>query len=151
MAYCTITDVRALNPKRTYDADSKPTETQVESFIDRIADEIDVVISGHGLSTPVASPQAFVDHLKQVNAYGAAALAEMAMFPEAAGSPGGSPHGDRLWKMYRAMMAPLARGEFPASLTDGAGPSSFFERHPATEPTESHKWREPKFKKDKEF
>lgn len=150
MAYCTITDVQALNPKRTYDTSSTPTQTQVESLVTQISNEIDSILSARGLTVPVTTPDHFVAHLKQVNAYGAAALAEMAMFPEATGL-GATTHGSELWRIYRDMRDKLEKGELPVSVEGGAGPRGFFEQHPITEPTEDYEWREPKFKKNKEF
>lgn len=151
MAYCAIDDVRALNPKRTYDASSKPTSTQVEAFIDNAANEMDTVLSARGLAVPVAAPTHFVDHLKHVNANGAAATAEMAMFPEAVGTPGGSPHGQQLYRIYRSQLTQLEKGELPVSVDGKASPQGFFERHPTDEPTEEPEWRRPKFGKNKEF
>lgn len=151
MAYCTIADVRALNPKRTYDDSSKPTATQVEGFVDNAANEISTILSARGLAVPVTAPTHFANHLKHVNANGAAATAEMAMFPEAVGSPGGSPHGQQLYRIYKDQLAQLERGELPVSAESGAGPRGFFEQHLAVEPTEEHEWRKPKFGKNKQF
>ena len=55
MSYCTMTDVQGFNPKRTYNATSTPTTTQVTEFIAKIAGEIDTVLQGRGLVTPVVS------------------------------------------------------------------------------------------------
>lgn len=149
MAYCTITDVQALNPKRTYGDTTTPTQTQVETSIDQIGNEIDSILLARGLTTPITTPTEFVAHLKQVNAYGAAALAEMAMFPEA-GGPGATSHGSDLWKIYKNMTTRLEKGELPTAV-ETTGPRSFFTEHPTTEPTEDQPWRKPKFGKDKEF
>jgi hypothetical protein len=152
MAYCTITEVKALNPKRTYDTSSTPTQLQVESFITRIGSEIDSALSLWGITTPVTSPVAFVDHLKQLNAYGAAALAEMGQFPEMA-IPGTTPHGSKLWQMYKDGLAKLEEGKFPIGGI-GPQPTSFFEKHEG-EDEDPHRddpeWQKPKFGKDKTF
>lgn len=149
MAYCTITDIRALNPKRTYSVSSTPTQAQVEALINQVAAEIDTIVSGRGLPVPVTDPSQFVAHLKQVNAYGAAALAEMGMFPESMGIAE-TPHGKYLWTIYSQMTAQLKKGDLPAAIQSG-DPRSFFEQHPVTEPTEDYEWRKPKFGKDKVF
>lgn len=149
MAYCTITEVQALNPKRTYSSSTTPTQTQVEVHIDSIAAEIDTILKGRGLTTPVTTPAAFLAYLVQVNAYGVAALAEMGMFPEAVGT-GQSPQGDRLWRLYVRAMTFLEKGDLPSAIQSG-DPSSFFTEHPITEPTEDYKWRAPKFRKSREF
>lgn len=150
MAYCTITEVQALNPKRTYDADSTPTLTQAEALISQIAAEIDTVLKGRSITTPVTAPTAFVDYLKQINAYGSAALAEMGMFPEAVGTQGGSPQSDRLWRIYTKAMTFLEKGDLPSAIRSG-DPASFFTEHPVAEPTEDYAWRTPKFRKNQEF
>jgi len=150
MAYCVIADVQALNAKRTYDATSTPTATQVESLITRIANEIDTVLAARGLDTPVTTPAAFLDHLKQVNAYGAAALAEMAMFPETSGL-GETPHSAMLWKIYKEKLQALAEGQLPVAVTASYPPESFFTAHGDTEPVETAEWRVPKFGINKEF
>ena len=147
MAYCTISEVRGLNPKWTYDTASKPTVTQVLSYISQIAAEIDTVLLGRSLTTPVTEPAEFVLHLKQVNAYGAAALAALAMFPEGAGPA--TPHGQRLWNIYKDAMKHLGADKLPFSVQAGT-PSSFFEQHTG-EPTPDESWRQPKFGKNKDF
>jgi hypothetical protein len=121
MAYCTITDVRGKNPKQTYSASSTPTQTQVEQFITDIAVEIDNVLQSLGYAIPVTTPANFVNHLKQVNANGAAALADMAMFPD---SPEGtSPYGKQLYSIYQKQLAALRNGEIPADLSQETGSS----------------------------
>ncbi len=150
MSYCTITEVQGLNPKRTYDVTSKPTSTQVEALITQVAAEIDSILLGRGLTVPVTTPTELVTHLKQVNAYGAAALAEMGMFPEAAGL-GATPHGHELWAIYTKMMEWLKTGTLPTA-TQAGNPRSFFEQHQSdSEPTEDYIWRDAKFGKNKEF
>jgi len=141
VTYCTITDVQALNPKRTYNVSSTPTNTQVEAIIDQVAAEIDTVLMGRSISVPVTSPSQFVAFLKGLNAHGAAAMAEMGMFPEALGM-GATPHGQRLWNIYNKMLDRLRTGDLPAAAQTG-DPRSFFTEHP----DES----EPKFGKDKVF
>lgn len=146
MAYCTIDDVQALNTLRgDYSASTRPTSTQVEEFIDQIYNTVNSVLQARGIAIPITVPASFVGALKLANAQGAAALAEMAMFPEAAGTPGGSPHGQRLWKMYQAFLKWIEKGELPTAVEGtGAGPRSYGSE-------ESTEKGEPKFKKDKEF
>lgn len=152
MAYCTITEVQGLNPKWTYSSSTKPTTTQVEEFIDRISDEIDVVIQGRGYTTPVTSPTELANFLVQVNAYGAASLAEQAMFPEATGI-GVTARGNVLWGQYQAALKYLREGNLPTDLNGVPLSFSFHEQHTATEdePNETYPWQRPKFGKNKEF
>lgn len=152
MAYCDIDDVQGLNIQRgAYSTSTKPTLAQVNEFIDQIYNTINSILLARKVTTPVTTPAAFVEALKLGNAQGAGALAEMAMFPEAAGTPGGSPHGAQLWKMYQEFLKWLEKGKLPTALGAHPLPRGFFEQHPITEPTEDYPWREPKFRKNKEF
>lgn len=119
MAYCTITDVQALNAQRTYGATTKPTTTQVTALIDQIAAEIDAVLAAKGFTIPVTTPTTFVTFLAAVNAYGAGALAEASMFPELSDA-GSTPHWKVLLAKYDAWMKLLIDGSaIPASLDAG--------------------------------
>lgn len=124
MAYCTITEVEALNAKRTYSASTTPTSTQVETYIDLIAAEIDIVLSRKGYSVPVTTPDAFVNALKLVNAVGAAAMAEQAMFPEAV-EKGMTPHSAVLQKKYDELLAKIEAGEW-TGVTQAQAVGSFY-------------------------
>lgn len=153
MSYCTITEVRGVNPKRTYDTTSTPTATEVEEFIDRIGAEIDVVLQGRGLTTPITSPTELVSYLEQLNALGAAAMAEQAMFPEAKGMATVS-SSEILWKRYREGLEYIKHEDNLSSETGAqALPFSFFEQNMGadTEPSESYSWQDHKFKKNKEW
>lgn len=119
MAYCTITDVQALNAQRTYSATTKPTTTQVTALIAQIATEIDAVLAAKGYTIPVATPTTFVTFLATVNAYGAGALAEAAMFPETS-EMGSTPHWKVLQAKYDAWLKLLIDGGvIPASMSAG--------------------------------
>lgn len=112
MAYCTNADVAAQNSARTpYSVSTTPTSTAVDDFIDQIAGEIDTRLAAKGVSTPVAAPATFVAWLLNLNALGAAALAEMAAYPEADGGQGSTPQGERLWKMYQQGLAAISKGD----------------------------------------
>jgi len=156
MAYCTITNIQALNPKRTYGASTTPTTTQVEAFITRIAEEIDAILAGRDFTVPITAPASLLAYLTHVNALGAAALAEQAMFPETT-KPGTSASGANLWKQYQEALAILRTANLPSAGSGGAGagdlPFSFTEQNKdnETEPTENYDWQKPKFGKNKEF
>ncbi len=153
MAYCTITNVQALNPKRTYSASSTPTTTQVEGFITRIAEEIDAILAGRGFTVPVTTPASLLSYLTHVNALGAAALAEQAMFPEST-KPGTTASGANLWAQYKDAKEFLRTGDLPSEGSSAADlPFSFAEQNQdtETEPAEEHDWQKPKFGKNKEF
>jgi len=144
-----MTDVQAINPKRTYSASTTPTTAQVEAHIISIAAQLDTLLQGRGLTTPVSEPPEFVAHLKQVNAYGAAALAETGQFPEAQGLAS-TPHGAWLWSIYNQMIKALKDDPLPVT-AQSVDPFSFFTEHEGDEPEEEQAWREPKFRKNKDF
>jgi len=152
MAYAALSDIQAVNPKRTYSATSTPTSTQVTAFLTDIAAEIDVVLASRGLTVPVTAPAEFLAHLTHVNAVGAAARAEFAMFPEASESPAGSPQGDRLWSQYQEYLRALRKDALPVTQIADTVPASFFtENAGSTEPYESSAWREPRVRRSMEF
>lgn len=126
MAYCALSDVQALNPKRTYDDNSEPTSTQVGTLITQTAVEIDAVLQAQGYTVPITTPTNFVNFLKMVNAYGAASLAEMGMFPEIS-EKGSTPHWKVLWDTYKGWLKALRDGETPFDVaTLGGDASSFY-------------------------
>ena len=152
MAYAALADVQAINPKRSYSASTTPTTTQVTGFITDIAAEIDSILTARGLATPVTTPSEFVAHLAHVNAVGAAARAELAMFPEAAESPAGSPQGDRLWGQYQEYLRALRKDALPVAQIADMTPASFFTENAGSEcPSEAYAWREHSFRKGMEF
>ncbi len=115
MAYCSTTDVQALNPKQTYSANSTPTSTQVTALIAQVAVEIDAILEAKGYTVPVTTPANFVNVLKAVNAYGAAALAEMGMFPDTS-EMGSTPHWKILNDKYNEWLKRLEAGDIPPAL-----------------------------------
>jgi len=118
MSYCTLEDVQALNPKRSYSSSTTPNATQVNALIDLVAVEIDSILQAQGYTVPVTTPSNFVNALKYVNAYGAAALAEAGMFPETT-DPGQTAHWQMLNKKYEGWLEQLRKGEIPSSLSPG--------------------------------
>jgi len=114
MSYCTTTDVQAINASHVFSASTKPTTTQVNTFIDMVAGELDAILSSRSLSVPVTSPESFVEYLKLVNAVGAAAMAESAMNPSA---NKGSSHATRLEARYQTMLSILRTEAISTILT----------------------------------
>lgn len=152
MAYAALTDVQAVNPTRTYSGSTTPTSAQVEAFIDDIAAEMDVILAGRGLTTPITTPADLLAHLVHVNAVGAAARAEFAMFPEADESPAGSPQGSRLWGQYQEYLRALRKDPLPTTHEADLEAVSFYtENAGSTCPEETYSWREQSFRKGMEF
>jgi hypothetical protein len=125
MAYCTITDVQTVNAKRTYSATTTPTTTQVNSLIDFIAADIDGILAAKRYTTPVTEPTAFVNWLKWLNALGAAAEAEAAMYPEAV-EKGSTPHEANLRQKYEDRLEMLVDGKITPQSIRGEDVSSFY-------------------------
>ncbi|MFA5377468.1 MAG: hypothetical protein WC455_17080 [Dehalococcoidia bacterium] len=158
MAYTTTAAVQALNPKRTYDATTTPTLTQVDTYITDIAAEIDAALQSRGFTTPITAggtTTEFYAFICALNARGAAALAEQAMFPEGRGlmtTPGSS---SAYWKQYQDGLKWLREGKLPTGTTGEAPlPFSFYERNQGNddEPgSDTPEWQKPKFGMNKDF
>ncbi len=137
MAYCTSSDLAVHTPKRTYGASTTPTSTQVSTYCDMVSAEIDAVLEAKGYTVPVTSPTNFVNLLKYIASYGAAALAEHAMFPETS-EMGQTPSWKMLQAIYKDWLAKLADGTIiPASLSQGSasvGAASYGEQNQDTFP-----------------
>jgi hypothetical protein len=152
MAYAALSDIQAVNPKRTYSATSTPTTTQVTAFLSDIAAELDTILTSRGVTVPVTAPAEFLAHLKHVNAVGAAARAEFAMFPEAQESPAGSPQGDRLWTQYQEYLRALRKDALPVTHESDLTPASFFTENAGSScPEESYAWRDHPVRRGMEF
>jgi len=104
MSYCELADVQRLNLNRTYNDNSKPTSTQVESMITDAATVIDALLSVWLVTTPVDSTNSPYSYaiLKVVNALGAAADAENSAY--FGFDKNTSSHGDWLKEQFDEMM-----------------------------------------------
>jgi len=119
MAYATVDDVKRLNKYREYTATSEVSYSDVESYLDWIAAEIDSKLSRAGYNVPITGTEA-LKILKLVNALGAAAMAEDAQFMGTQ-DPGQSRHGEILWQQYHERLNKIVNGEIylrDASLTN---------------------------------
>ena len=138
MAYAVLADVQALFPKFTVGAATKPTDTQAGVIITDVSAEIDSVIAGAGYAVPVTAPAWFLDALKLLNAYGAAAAVLRSMFPDRAGAGEASAALEIFYAaQYNRGLRRLASGEsIPPGLAAGAAqvtPSTYFTRNPDEE------------------
>ena len=130
MAYCTLADVKALNAKRTYDETSTPTSSQVETLINQVANEIDFSLTNNGYTVPITSPDVAVKFLQNLNALGAAGLAESAMFPEKV-VPGETSYGQILRKDYEDGLKYLRDNGIETTAKSTGRPSSYQVNNPA--------------------
>ena len=119
ITYCSITDVNANNPHRTYNTTSRPTSTQVGAFITNTSAEIDARISRMGITVPITtSPATYISlYLKKACAYEAAAMAEDAAYM--GGNKMESTHGDLMHKRYAAAIEELEKN--PTLFTNNNG------------------------------
>ncbi len=125
MAYCTVSDVQARCKKFTISGTSKPTETEVEGFIDQCAAELDGITATLGYTTPVTGTES-LKLLKKANADGAAFYTYNAAF--SAVSPNASTLGAEYQEEWKHFLSMLRRGEI--ILTDA--------------PTSTHRQGEPR-------
>ncbi len=136
MAYASLPDVQALIPKFSIDASTKPNTVQATGIVTQISAEMDSVVSGAGYAVPVATPAWFVDALKLLNCYGAAATILKAFFPDATG-PDETPAYAYFAQMYRDGLKRLSTGDgIPPDAPTSSGtvyPSTYFTRNPDAE------------------
>ena len=138
MAYAALSDIQGLLAKFTISASSKPTDTQAGVIITDVSAEIDSVIAGRGYAVPVAAPAWFLNALKLLNAYGAAAAILRSMFPDRAGAGEGSAALETFYaEQYNRGLRRLATGDaIPPGLAAGSAqvtPSTYFTRNPDEE------------------
>jgi hypothetical protein len=130
--FCDIAAVQAHLSKATIGDDTKPSTTQVEGFIDSIASEIKGVLHSKGYATTQDDADAEAT-LSLINAYGAAALAERAMFP----APKMGEAWKTLWGLYTRGLDRVRKGEIPnlAAQTGGVSialPRSRYTNNPGS-------------------
>lgn len=113
MAYATLDGVREQNPRAVYSDTSKPTVAQVEQLLEDVAAEIDTRLAAAGYIVPITVPAALLATVTRLNAMGAAAMAQMGMFPETVGAGATSDLGSRLWKMYQDGLEALVKAGPP--------------------------------------
>ena len=137
-AYAALADVQGLIAKFTISASSKSTDTQAGVIITDVSAEIDSVIAGAGYAVPVTAPAWFLNALKLLNAYGAAAAVLRSMFPDRTGGEDGSSALESFYAaQYNRGLRRLATGEaIPPGLAAGSAqvtPSTYFTRNPDEE------------------
>lgn len=156
MPYATLELVQSLIAVYKIGSQSSVTVNQATHMVNAVSSEIDGVLSGAGLSTPVTTPAGFIAHLSLLNAYGTAAMILKSAFPEAAMA--GSAPAYAFWEeRYQSGLKALRAGkDIPTGVDSGIIendilPSSYFTRNPDTEEElgdiEGVNW----FSKDKVF
>jgi len=151
MAYATLARVQGLIANFTIDGESKPNSTQAQEIIDAISDEIDAVIGGIGVSTPVTAPASFVNRLAMLNAYGAAAAILHAKVPEAAGLGDTSIYAFHERRYQKGLEALRNDQDLPSELRTVMNPKTYLRRNPDEEEVLGDNEEKSFFKRDMVF
>lgn len=85
MSYGTVAQVQELVPLITIGSSTVPNTTQVQSYLDNRAAEIDSALASLGFAVPIASGTTFYADLAQLNAEGASGDVWLAAFVAAPG------------------------------------------------------------------
>jgi hypothetical protein len=137
LSYASLADVQGLMAKFTLDGASKPTVTQATAIITMVDGEINSVLAAQGVAVPVGAPTTFVESLKALNAWGAAAAVLRSMFPKERGSSDTMPSEYALYqRWYERGLDRLKSGDgIPPEVASGStvGPSTYFTRNPDEE------------------
>lgn len=141
MSYALIADLKAVIPYLTISSSTVPTLVQATAILDDTSSEIDTVLAGRGITPPVTTPTYFVERLRLLNTYGAAAAVLKGFFPEADAGSGGGLGANPAWKFwedrYREGLKALRSGaDIPTDLGTGisnVAPSGYFTRNPEVE------------------
>lgn len=137
MPYAALNDVIALFPHfADLGANTKPSRQAAADMVTDIDNEVNVYLAGANYTTPVTAPQFFVDWLKVVVSYGAAAAILKEMFPAATG-PGENPAFAFWESRYKSSLKGIKDGSLVPPDVAAAGafapPSTYFTRNPDTE------------------
>ncbi len=109
-----------------------PTVADGLSLADTAQGEIDAILSGRGITTPITTPTSFVNLLRDLCAMYAAAFIVAQLFPQAIG-PASTTLNEWLMRQYRAGLDDLRRGDvIPDTVlhTGTALPRSYWTSHP---------------------
>lgn len=141
MAYATIDDVLFELGKHApaLTATSKPSQADVTGkILPDVAGAIDAILSARGLVVPVAAPPSFLERLRALNAIGAAARVDAALFPQA-GGPASTSFATWLKELYDDGIVSLRDGEgIPDGLASAGTslPTSFWSSHAGSKGTD---------------
>lgn len=135
MAYADVADIqaRAGALASAWTAGSTPSTSDLATFLDDVAAEIDAYLGGLGLAAPATGAAAAA--LKGVNVAGALLIALEASYPEGEGPASASKQIDDLRTAYTAAVEAIVDGTHPAVRLLEAGnvqdrASSFWENEP---------------------
>ncbi len=121
-SYATLADVKSRVGAigAAWGATSTPSDSQITTFLQNVADELNGVIEGHGLAVPLAGSDA-AKALVGINADGAALLAIEAAFSDEDGPNAPPKLYERINKRYSESYKLLISGKLPALQILGSG------------------------------
>lgn len=129
-----------------------PTVADGIALADAASGELDAILAGQGIATPVAAPATFVTRLRDAAAQYAASFIVADLFPQAAG-PGSTTLHVWLMDQYRDFRDGVRRGDtIPNDMTaSGAGGlgRSYWTTHPTDE--DGNDTTTPHFSRDMPF
>jgi hypothetical protein len=105
MGYCSLDHVRTLLPAKTFDATSRPSESDVQVMIEAISAEVDGLIHGtYNVMVPVTQGPIALGYLKTLVGWGTAGTVELASVGGVSGAgdsgPGDTPRRS-YWQIYQ--------------------------------------------------
>jgi hypothetical protein len=136
VTYAEVSDVQGIISAFDIGRATSPDRLAADSVVIDIDAELNSVLDAAGLSIPVTTPSYFVDWLKALNKYGAAAAILKSMFPDAVGV--GETPAYAFWEArYRNALKLFAKGQgIPDSAAKGGSdlsPSTYLTRNPDVE------------------
>jgi len=136
VAYANLSAVtaRAGALARAWTAESAPSFSDIEGFLDDVAAEIDALVAARGLTPPLAGSAA-ANALRGVNADGALVLALEATYPETSGPSSAAKTLDDARRRYEQAVEALTTGTHPAvavleASADAPSATSFWQQEP---------------------
>ena len=107
-SYCTMEDVRLLNPHRNYGTGSKPTELQINRMLIQQFERMNGILDVLGYETPVPSNVTGIHVLSRLNSVHVAAQADVGGLSVGNQSPG---HATELMDQYKIEWADFVKGK----------------------------------------
>lgn len=131
-AYATTNDVNAYVPQAPFSATSRPTLTQLQTFVDDGQRVIDATLGNVGYVTPITGTVALAE-CKKANAWYALGIAQQARdtgVTTATSDRGGAPSKNIWTRMFEEWLARLVDPQNPFELPDAPRNNEQLEKQP---------------------